>query len=105
MTTLHTVWAAALVTSLRGSPARAQPAEMPLSHPWPMRHLVADGTLTVGVTAQIPRRNFSRANGSLVGTRTDLFHHLAQDLGLTIRFVRLDWAAQRARTARRAGMT
>ncbi len=58
-----------------------------------MRHLVEGGTLTVGVTAQIPPKSFSRADGSLVDTRIDLFRHLAQDLGLTIRFVRLDCPA------------
>ncbi len=85
--------AASVVALLWGSHAGAQPAEVPLPHPWPMRHLVADGTLTVGITAQVPPKSFSRADGSLAGTRIDLFRHLARDLGLTIRFVRLDWPA------------
>jgi ABC-type amino acid transport substrate-binding protein len=58
-----------------------------------MHHLVRDGTLTVGITAKDPPLSFSRADGTLDGSRIMLFSRLAHDLGLSVNFVRLDWPA------------
>ena len=77
------------------APVRAEgPASEPdLPQPWPMRHLVTPGTLTVGITAKDPPLSFSHADGSLDGSRIVLFRKIGGDLGLPVKFVRLDWPA------------
>ncbi|MER2533696.1 MAG: transporter substrate-binding domain-containing protein [Rhizobiaceae bacterium] len=59
--------------------------------PWPMAHLVKPGTLTVGITAKTPPGSFTATNGEFDGSRVLLFKKFADDLGLKIEFVRLDW--------------
>jgi len=56
-----------------------------------MRHLVTTGTLTVGITAKTPPGSFTNTDGEFDGSKILLFKKLAQDLGLKITFVRLDW--------------
>lgn len=65
----------------------------PLEHPkpWPLRHLVTAGTLTVGITAKTPPTSFTNTKGEFDGSRIKLFKQLADDLGLKLEFVRLDW--------------
>ena len=76
-------------------PSQAQQSVPPidLPNPWPMRHLVQAGTLTVGITAKDPPQSFTRGDGSLDGSRVALFRQLGADLGLPVAFVRLDWPA------------
>jgi ABC-type amino acid transport substrate-binding protein len=65
----------------------------PLDHPkpWPLRALVTPGTLTVGITAKTPPTSFTNTRGEFDGSRIKLFKQMAEDLGLKIEFVRLDW--------------
>ena len=58
-----------------------------------MRHLVTRDTLTVGITAKDPPLSFSHADGTLDGSRIVLFRKIGEDLGLPVKFVRLDWPA------------
>lgn len=61
--------------------------------PWPLRNLIKDGVLTVGTTGSSPPRTFvDPATSELTGSYVDLFRKLAQDLGLEIEFVQLEWA-------------
>lgn len=60
--------------------------------PWPLNNLVTPGKLTVGTTGQAPPRTYiDPASGELTGSYVDLFKTLADDLGLEIEFVKLDW--------------
>jgi ABC-type amino acid transport substrate-binding protein len=87
---------------LAGPPARAQtaaelsqefakPHPLPIPSPWPMRHLVKPGSLTVAITAKTPPESFTTPSGEYDGSKVALFRKIAQDLGLKIDFVRLDW--------------
>ncbi|QQA41963.1 substrate-binding periplasmic protein [Pelagovum pacificum] len=61
--------------------------------PWPLQNLIEDGVLTVGTTGSSPPRTFVDPNsGELTGSYVELFEKLAEDLGLEIEFVQLDWA-------------
>lgn len=89
----------ALVTA--APPAIAQASDLsalfserrtiPTPNPWPLRNLVTPGTLTVGITAKTPPSSFTNPAGEFDGSRVKLFKKLAEDLGLRIEFVRLDW--------------
>ena len=60
--------------------------------PWPLNNLVTAGKLTVGTTGQAPPRTFiDPATGKLTGSYVELFEKIAEDLGLEIEFVKLDW--------------
>lgn len=60
--------------------------------PWPLKNLVTPGKLTVGTTGQAPPRTFvDPASGELTGSYVKLFEKIAEDLGLQIEFVKLDW--------------
>ena len=63
----------------------------PTPKPWPLRHLLEPGTLVVGITAKSPPKSFTTPSGEYDGTRVALFRKLADDLGLKVKFVRLDW--------------
>lgn len=61
--------------------------------PWPLKHLITDGTLTVGTTGASPPRTFvDPATSKLTGSYVELFSKLAEDLGLKVEFVQLEWA-------------
>lgn len=61
--------------------------------PWPLKNLIEDGVLTVGTTGASPPRTFVDPKTSeLTGSYVDLFKKLAEDLGLEIEFVQLEWA-------------
>ena len=61
--------------------------------PWPLKNLIKPGVLTVGTTGASPPRTFvDPATGKLTGSYVDLFGKLAEDLGLTVEFVQLEWA-------------
>ncbi len=66
-------------------------APVPVPSPWPLHHLIEAGTLTVGITAKSPPKSYTTPSGEYDGTRIALFKKLAADLGLKIKFVRLDW--------------
>ncbi|WP_347555057.1 transporter substrate-binding domain-containing protein [Robbsia sp. KACC 23696] len=66
-------------------------ATVPVPSPWPLHHLIEAGTLTVGITAKSPPKSYTTPAGEYDGTRIALFKKLAADLGLKIKFVRLDW--------------
>lgn len=66
-------------------------ATVPVPSPWPLHHLIEAGTLTVGITAKSPPKSYTTPTGEYDGTRIALFKKLAADLGLKIKFVRLDW--------------
>jgi ABC-type amino acid transport substrate-binding protein len=64
-----------------------------LPKPWILRHLIKDGVLTVGTTGASPPRTFvDPASSKLTGSYVDLFSKLAQDLGLKVEFVQLEWS-------------
>jgi ABC-type amino acid transport substrate-binding protein len=56
-----------------------------------MHHLVVPGTLTVAITAKTPPDSFTTPNGEYDGSKVALFRKIAEDLGLKIDLVRLDW--------------
>ncbi|WP_171060718.1 ABC transporter substrate-binding protein [Poseidonocella sp. HB161398] len=61
--------------------------------PWPLKNLIKDGVLTVGTTGASPPRTFvDPATSELTGSYVELFEKLAEDLGLEIEFVQLEWA-------------
>jgi len=61
--------------------------------PWAFRHLIKDGVLTIGTTGAAPPRTFvDPASSKLTGSYVDLFSKLAQDLGLKVEFVQIEWA-------------
>lgn len=61
--------------------------------PWPLRNLIEDGVLTVGTTGTSPPRTFvDPATSELTGSYVELFETIAEDLGLEIKFVQLEWA-------------
>ncbi|SDI31072.1 substrate-binding periplasmic protein [Alloyangia pacifica] len=61
--------------------------------PWPLRNLLKEGVLTVGTTGTSPPRTFvDPATSELSGSYVELFEKLAEDLGLDIEFVQLEWA-------------
>jgi ABC-type amino acid transport substrate-binding protein len=61
--------------------------------PWPLRNLIADGVLTVGTTGTSPPRTFvDPVSGELTGSYVELFGRLAEDLGLEVEFVQIEWA-------------
>ena len=61
--------------------------------PWPLANLVKPGTLTVGITAQTPPGSYTDPEtGEFAGSRIELWKKLAEDLGLEIEFVRLDFS-------------
>ena len=61
--------------------------------PWPLKHLVATGTLTIGTTGSAPPRTFvDPASGKLTGSYVDLFQKIGDDLGLKVNFVQIEWA-------------
>lgn len=61
--------------------------------PWPLKHLVTAGTLTVGTTGSAPPRTFvDPASGQLTGSYVDLFKKIGDDLGLKVDFVQIEWA-------------
>ena len=59
--------------------------------PWPLRHLVAGGKLTIATTGKSAGVTFVDDNGKLAGGRIDLWNKLATDLGLQPDFVVIDW--------------
>lgn len=64
-----------------------------LPSPWPLRNLIKDGVLTVGTTGASPPRTFiDPATTKLTGIYVDLFAKLAEDLGLDVEFVQVEWA-------------
>lgn len=99
--------AAAVAVCLSASPAAAQEnataafesaigAPQPYRNypkPWPLKNLVKEGVLTVGTTGASPPRTFvDPVSGKLTGSYVDLFGKLAEDLGLKIEFVQLEWS-------------
>ena len=69
-----------------------RPVDM-LPKPWPLQHLIAAGTLTIGTTGTAPPRTMiDPATHELAGSYVALFKRIAGDLGLQVNFVRLDWA-------------
>ena len=62
-----------------------------LPKPWPLRHLVAAGTLTIATTGKSAGLTFVDESGKLAGARIDLWAKLADDLGVKPDFVVIDW--------------
>jgi len=108
MSLMKSLVAAAFITGLVAPTALAQDATGDLAmfsealgdpqpfesypKPWPLKNLVTPGKLTVGTTGQAPPRTFiDPASGELTGSYVDLFKKIAEDLGLEIEFVKLDW--------------
>lgn len=61
--------------------------------PWELGSLIKEGVLTVGTTGASPPRTFvDPATSKLTGSYVELFEKIAQDLGLKIEFVQLEWA-------------
>ncbi|SEQ21521.1 cystine transport system substrate-binding protein [Faunimonas pinastri] len=61
--------------------------------PWPLKHLVTSGTLTIGTTGSAPPRTFvDPASGKLTGSYVDLFSQIGTDLGLKVKFVQIEWS-------------
>jgi ABC-type amino acid transport substrate-binding protein len=60
--------------------------------PWPMKNLIQPGKLIIATTAKTQKETFIGDDGKLQGARIDLWTKMAQDLGLTPEFVKLDWA-------------
>lgn len=60
--------------------------------PWPMKNLIQPGKLIIATTAKTQKETFIGDDGQLKGARIDLWTKMAQDLGLTPEFVKLDWA-------------
>lgn len=90
--------ALAIAAALASGTAQAQtaPAGGPriaveYPQPWPLRHLVASGKLTVATTGKSAGVTFVDDSGKLAGARIDLWTKLADDLGLKPDFVVLDW--------------
>ena len=93
----------AALTVLPLAPALAQGAASPglgplkpidmYPQPWPLQHLIAAGTLTIGTTGTAPPRTMiDPTTHELAGSYVAMFKHIATDLGLKVNFVRLDWA-------------
>jgi ABC-type amino acid transport substrate-binding protein len=62
-------------------------------NPWPLKNLIKEGVLTVGTTGASPPRTFvDPVSGKLTGSYVDLFTKLAEDLGLEVEFVQIEWA-------------
>jgi ABC-type amino acid transport substrate-binding protein len=60
---------------------------------WKLKHLIKDGVLTIGTTGAAPPRTFvDPATSKLTGSYVDLFSKLADDLGLKVAFVQIEWA-------------
>ncbi len=107
-TTKALISAAALAAGLTALPAKAQEAAATTAFedaigapqpflnypkPWPLKHLIKDGVLTVGTTGASPPRTFvDPVSGELSGSYVELFGKLAADLGLEVEFVQLEWA-------------
>lgn len=100
MRSFHLFLAAALV-ALPLAPAMAQDAGSgavltfkDYPKPWPFRHLVKPGTLTVGVTTDIPPASFiDPASGAVDGYVTKMIEKMGDDLGLKVDLVQIDWAS------------
>lgn len=61
--------------------------------PWALKNLIKDGVLTVGTTGASPPRTFvDPVSGELTGSYVELFTKLAEDMGLEVEFVQLEWA-------------
>jgi polar amino acid transport system substrate-binding protein len=60
--------------------------------PWPLRHLVSPGTLTIATTGKSANITFIDNDGKLAGSFIDLTTKLADDLGLKPNFVDIDWS-------------
>jgi ABC-type amino acid transport substrate-binding protein len=60
--------------------------------PWLMKNLIQPGKLIIAITAKTQKETFIGDDGKLQGARIDLWTKMAQDLGLTPEFVKLDWA-------------
>jgi len=68
-----------------------QTQPIPFPKPWTLRHLISPGEIIVGVTGKTPPGSFTTPDGQLDGARIKLFDKIGEDLGLKVKFVRLDW--------------
>lgn len=59
-------------------------------------NLIKQGTLIVGTTGASPPSTMYDQSGNLIGLDIDLANRIAEDLGLEIEFVTLDWAGMLA---------
>jgi ABC-type amino acid transport substrate-binding protein len=75
-----------------GAALELKPIDM-YPQPWPLAHLITEGTLTIGTTGTAPPRTMiDPATHQLAGSYVELFKQLGADLGLKVAFVRLEWA-------------
>lgn len=85
--------AAVLSLSLLSSAALADSAPaIAYPNPWPLRHLVSGGELTIATTGKSDKIAFVDDSGKLAGSMIDLWTKLAGDLELKPNFVVIDWS-------------
>lgn len=62
--------------------------------PWPLRHLVKDGKITVAVTPDSPPASFRNpTTGEIDGWVPTMLRQFSKDIGVPIDFVVTDWAS------------
>ena len=78
------------------SETNAAPANMTFTdypNPWPLRHLVKNGEITVGVTPDSPPASFRNpTTGQIDGWVPAMLRQFGKDIGVPINFVVTDWA-------------
>jgi len=87
--------AAASIATASAAPSAA-PANMTFTdypNPWPLRHLVKQGEITVGVTPDSPPASFRNpTTGQIDGWVPAMLRQFGKDIGVPINFVVTDWA-------------